>query len=531
MGKRKQERTNLKNQLIDATDLVSALVELYNKEMEKLINNYKAVTELDAEVLKELNISIDSLKAGLRQKIVGLKHRYWLEIFDNLGDIKKRLIKRSRDSLVSILNSQTNIDFTKSNVRAVVIWVIKNANQYYDSQMLTVYDDFTTEEGITLYKSNQRFKTDDFRSLKNDKKLEKYALDYRLVKHGYLDDFDKQYRENISSKQIDSMEDIEVIARNLGFTIAPHHIDYDDEDADNSHKKCSVTNIPFNDIKRGAKYDLHFNIAPGRLFKKGTKTQIGKIKSVYCHTNIPNENKKRVQEIDGIEHVFDKDNKTIWYQYLLDDGAYYHQDRITVAEDVFTTVKGYQNGNVHYQFNKKFMKKFNLEVGRLRGWIKSPSEAAEEFDITLDEANEYWESNFKVLPSTVQNLLPNYKKDEEVDIKPDKYEVDDIENGELGLFKNDELIFKSSKGAILSCTNLNLDDLPCDCRKSFMDSVYNNSIDCDENKLTIEANLEITDTQPYSLENKNSDDFATDNESDVLYSDEQKNAFKNGSLF
>jgi len=48
----------------------------------------------------------------------------------------------------------------------------------------------------------------------------------------------------------------------------------------------------------------------------------------------------------------------------------------------------------------------NLEVGRLRGWLKDPLHATEEFDITLDEAQEYWESNFVITAKDVKNLLP-----------------------------------------------------------------------------------------------------------------------------
>lgn len=485
---KQKAREELKNQLVNATDLVGTLIELYNKEMEKLVTNYKKVADLDSEILEELNVDIKSLKQGLMTKIEGLKYKYWQEVFDNLGDIKKRLTKRSRNTLVNILNSQTNIDFTSSNIRAVVIWVIKNANKYYDNQMLEVYDDFTTEEGITLYKSNQRFNKDDFRYLKRDKKLEKYSLDYRLVKHGFLDDYDKKYRSNLSQAQIDAIEDIVTIGKNLGF---------------------KINTFDFSSIQRGNKINLCFTReGENKLLKIGTKTAQGKIEEVYFHTNTPNEDGERVMEKDGVFYVYSEDSNNE-YHYLI-NGVYYHPDAVYTQDEVFTTIKGFQNGNVHYQFNKKFIKKLNLEVGRLRGWIKSPSEAAEEFDITMEEAAEYWKSTYQVLPSTLSHLLPQPKKEP-------VFNIETIENNEVGLFQDDKLIYKSEKGAILALSEISLEDISEETSKQFMEKVYINSITEEENVIVVDNVIEV----------KVEDTELSKN----IYEKEQLEAFNSGSLF
>jgi hypothetical protein len=154
---------------------------------------------------------------------------------------------------MNILTSKTNIDFTPSNIRNVVIWIIKNANKYYEEQMLEVYDDFTTEEGIKLYKSNKRFNDDTWRyNRHNDKDLDKYSLDYRIVKHGYLSDYDKEYRSNISEQQQQAIRDIKIIAKNLQFTI-------------------SSRNINTRDIRRKEKENLFFEPESNRLLKKGNE--------------------------------------------------------------------------------------------------------------------------------------------------------------------------------------------------------------------------------------------------------------------
>lgn len=136
-------KESVENALVSGRDLVTTLVELYNHKLAHLIGNYKKVTELDPDILKELGVKVESLKGGLKEKISGLKVLYWEEIFENLEQITSRLTSRSRDSMLKTLMANTSIDFTASNVYSVVIWAIKNANKYYDQQMLEVYDQFT----------------------------------------------------------------------------------------------------------------------------------------------------------------------------------------------------------------------------------------------------------------------------------------------------------------------------------------------------------------------------------------------------
>jgi hypothetical protein len=72
-----------------------------------------------------------------------------------------------------------------------------------------------------------------------------------------------------------------------------------------------------------------------------------------------------------------------------------------------------------------------LEVGRIRGWIKNPQDAANEFDISIEEAYAYWNTSFKVLPSTLSNLLPNNEK------KVDETANKNIAENELALESED----------------------------------------------------------------------------------------------
>jgi len=411
--KQEQEfKQTIKKELVSANSLIPVLVKLYEKELQKLIGNYEKLGELDAELFRELNVDINSVREAFKLKITGLKNKYWDEVFNNLDKITERLTLSTRSRLKEKLMANANIDFNESNIRSIVIWILKNANQYYEDQMLELYDTFTTGDSIKLYKSNQHFVKDNFRYNKREEKLDKYALDYRIVLCHYIDDWDKG-KGRVSDKQYEHIRDVSIIGRNLGFSVDDTEFKY----ASRYDKKLVYRE----------KKNIFFT-RPSRTLPKGTKTFQGKIEEVYIHTNKPNKNGERVMEKEGVLYVYSKDNKSDWIQYKIGE-QYYHEDSITLETDIFTTVTAYKNGNCHYQFNKKFMQKLNLEVGRIRGWLRDPIHAAEEMDISVKDAQEYWKSNFTLLPENTQNLLPQFNL---VDTEKEAEEENKVE-----VFQND----------------------------------------------------------------------------------------------
>jgi hypothetical protein len=52
----------------------------------------------------------------------------------------------------------------------------------------------------------------------------------------------------------------------------------------------------------------------------------------------------------------------------------------------------YMNGNVHLKINQKLMTKFNVEVARILGWIRSAKDIQDEFEISEAEAVRYWQN-------------------------------------------------------------------------------------------------------------------------------------------
>ena len=74
---------------------------------------------------------------------------------------------------------------------------------------------------------------------------------------------------------------------------------------------------------------------------------------------------------------------------------------ITKHNEEFMEIRVYQKGTIHYKFNQKFMKKFNLEVGRLLGWIKDYKHASQELNIPINECMQMFNSTIKLCRSNV----------------------------------------------------------------------------------------------------------------------------------
>lgn len=305
------------NELVSRQNLIADLVRLYNRDLEDLLQHHKKLGELDPQLLGELGVSLHGVRESLKVKVTGLKSLYWKVLFDRIDPIVQRLTKSSRDRMLEKLTSQTSVDLTQSNILAVVVWVVKNANQYFDRQLTEVYLRMADRENIVLYKSNRRVISDGWRYLKHE--MDHFKLDYRII-ISCRNNFGGWYYEvvcGLTTTTMDTISDVFVVARNLGVEVDPL------------------------DLQR-------VQWAPGER-----------------------------------QEFFDK------------------------SGTLFADVRAYKNGNVHMRFNPDFMKRLNVEAARLNGWIKAPHEAAEEFDVTMDEAVAMFGANLNLRPETALPFLGN----------------------------------------------------------------------------------------------------------------------------
>jgi hypothetical protein len=302
-----EEKPSL-HELVKGQNLIEHLEELYHKAFDALLGTYRELEKLDHSLFEELGVDLGQVKGGLRQKISGLKNLYWKELFDNLGTITERLTSESRKRLLEKLTAHTSIDFTADNAYAVVVWAIKNANAYFDSQLVDLYYTLADKDNIRNYKSNKRLIEDGWRYECNKKEFTHYTLDYRLVidrmscfSDAYGTSYD--YPNGLSQRAHDLLNDICTVAANLGFKV--------------------VTDSRALQWAPGGKNEFHF-----------------------------------------------------------------------ASGDLFMDVRAYQKGTVHIRVDQEFMKRLNIEAGRLNGWLKNPAEAREETGIA--EAAEMYGTNFRL---------------------------------------------------------------------------------------------------------------------------------------
>lgn len=221
----KLQAQGAKNEIVKGRDIVSVLEELYQKQLAKLMENYKSIEALDPSLLIELDVNIKGVKEGLKAKAEGMKDCFWQELFNNMSAITSRLTVSSRERMLGKLTEYTHVDFSASNCRAVLIWAIKNANSYYDDQLIALFERMTEEANVRLYKSNQRvLSREEWRYNGTPRNLERYFLEYRVVLHriGGLSvspyEHDRRKHNGLDKRAFEFLSDVVTVARNLGFS-------------------------------------------------------------------------------------------------------------------------------------------------------------------------------------------------------------------------------------------------------------------------------------------------------------------------
>lgn len=206
--------------LTDIGDMVAG----YNEEYARMEENYRAIFRLDYALLKELSVSKDTVREGIKKKMAGLKNKYWHLLFERLDTVTSRLSTKTKAGFLEKLTGRAAIAFTTSNAYAVVLWAIKHANKYYDEQLVTLFRDLSTFEGVMNYKSNQRaWEKDGWRYAKEGH--DHYALDYRIVVHKYSAIFPGgfghyEYPGDLHKVCHEMIDDVIAVFHNLGFATA-----------------------------------------------------------------------------------------------------------------------------------------------------------------------------------------------------------------------------------------------------------------------------------------------------------------------
>ena len=232
--------------LIKGGNLVESLCELYDHDMESLISTFKSMCNLNGNVLNMLGISSDNIQAALKLRLKSLKDEYWTTLFKSYSPINARLTASSRERINSKLIGSTAIDFTRMNCYAITEWVIKNANDYLDSQLVEVMERLLSHANIAMYKSNKNtWDKSHWRYTGAHYKEEfgKVMLDYRSVYECggiYSGGYKHESVHGLKKSAAAMIDDLCAIARNLGF------------DTENTERVSSF------EWERNKQYTLHY---------------------------------------------------------------------------------------------------------------------------------------------------------------------------------------------------------------------------------------------------------------------------------
>jgi hypothetical protein len=213
-----EEKDGKFGSLVLGKNYVKSLVEMYKTDMDNIRKNYEAVGKLDINLMKEFDIKPPMILKLLKDRLNGLKKLYWSELLSKMSEITDRLISKKRKQLFDTFNDNGHVDFTESNIYAVVIWILKNASDYIDAQLIEVYEEAISKANCRNYKSNTRvFEYDRWRY--NENKPSHVYLEYRIVlEHtGRIERSWSGDRYSLSEMACEYIKDILTIANNLGF--------------------------------------------------------------------------------------------------------------------------------------------------------------------------------------------------------------------------------------------------------------------------------------------------------------------------
>lgn len=327
MAEEQVKKDQARSDLINQQGLVKSLEQFYNRDMTRLLETYKSLTSIDSGLLSEIGVAMKDVRELLRMKVSSLKEKYWKELFDNLEDITSRLTSTSRAALLELMQNNMSIDFTAQNAFAVCIWVLKNCNTYFDSQLIEVFESIYSLESAKNYKSNDKTLVKDKWRYNCASEHSHYKLDYRVVCHGIggLTDGSWRYSNSdcgLQQRSVDNINNILTISNNLGFL---------------QNEQCPKTQ--------------------SFKWERGEKNE------------------------------------------------FKYKDLSTGDLEILMEVKFYLNGNVWIKFNQKFMQKFNVEFGRLKGWLRSAKEAAEETGYDIQSVESMFKSNIQLEAKNMPLML------------------------------------------------------------------------------------------------------------------------------
>ena len=263
--------------MIEGGNVITTMVGAYDAELAQLYETYRAVVKFNPYLLKELGVTKETIKSGLRSKIEGLKDRYWKALFDHLSEVTNRLATKQRKAFLDSLKGKNTVDFTVSNIHAMLLWVTKWSSDYFDEQLIDLFKAMSQKATVERYKSNKKvFDEGNWRYLNAE--ASHYKLCYRMVleTHGgiYSGSYSWEAPNGLCKSTAELLRDFVTVANNLGFDC--------DDSPDNyewtSNKKIDLrlnNGEPLMDVRAFKNGNIHIRVAKNVML--AINVQAGKL--------------------------------------------------------------------------------------------------------------------------------------------------------------------------------------------------------------------------------------------------------------
>lgn len=210
--------------IVSAKDLIDYLLGRYHAEQSELYKNLDALSSVGASLLSDLGVKKSTIIDATLSKIKGLKNIYWEQILNRTPEISKRLtIDQRRDFLREL--ADRGAEFTRSNILGVILFAINTAKKCERDNFIAYWERLSSYEFRKKYKSNEKAFGNSHRYEKPEK-IHEGKLDYRIVVN-YAGDF---YSRMDYLHHCKVIEDLQVIARSLGYDGDLHIVDKKGED-------------------------------------------------------------------------------------------------------------------------------------------------------------------------------------------------------------------------------------------------------------------------------------------------------------
>lgn len=342
------------------------LVALYNEEVDNMQRNYQLISQLDVPLLREFQIHPGSIMKGLKARRAALKNTYWQELLANLSTITNRLTSTKRESLLRTISEHGYVDFTVGNVHAVLLWMLKHANTFIDEQLVETVERMLKRANVFRYKSNTRVFTEDNWRYAEERPTH-IALEYRLVLESSGGLNYAHRGTELSQYTATYLRDFLTIANNLGF-------------------RCNLADPRLTpDGRRGWS-------SSSETFFLARKFEVGDSVAWKGSARAAVQDKRTLP--DGSA------------EYLIRNKWVHEND---VPAEPLLEVRAFFNGNLHLRLNQRFALALNVEFGRLKGWLRSGEEAADELGNT--DATVFFDTQLRLLPGQLPMLAPPARPD------------------------------------------------------------------------------------------------------------------------